>query len=99
MTKNRKPIKMTDKRTKPKPLHFGRCHVCNKVCGYGMTMLDAHNSRVTICKGHHNLGCEQCGKPFTVGNPATEYIIFGPDGDPSEAVVRCAKCAERPDGP
>jgi len=84
---------------KRKPIKSGDCHICGKRCGYGMTMLDAHNARVTMCKGHHNMGCEQCGRPFVLDNPATEFIIFGPDGDPIEAECRCAECAERPDGP
>jgi hypothetical protein len=84
---------------KRKALKFGTCHVCRKVDGWGLSMIDSQNSRVTICKACHGPGCPECGRLFSRDNPATEYIIFGPDGDPEESEVRCAQCAERPDGP
>ena len=95
----RKPIKPTDKRTKPKPIHFGRCFICRTPDGWGLTMINSNNSRVTICKACHGAGCPECGRLFSPDRPPTEYIIFGPDGDPQEAECRCAECAERPDGP
>jgi len=81
MTKDRKPLKM------------GTCHVCRKVDGWGLTMLDHNSEPRTICRTCHGTPCANagCKKLYSPDNPPVEHrIYFGERRDESE--VWCQTC-------
>ena len=78
---------------KRKPIKSGKCLMCGKSDGWGMTGLDKDGNRVTICRACHGAGCQApgCNKLFSPDNPPVEHrFFFGDRRD--EAEWWCQTC-------